>query len=161
MKLPDFPAAHAASTGSKLSFATSSPLPYRSFFKFCNFGKFCIGTATLGLTLNAVAAEPDPGAASNKGGSLGGATTVAPTISPEGPTTGIPGKFEWSQKPAVSAPPRPGMFSIAPTGPGYYSLMDHISGNKRNAAPVFPYAPYALMTTPAFDMNFHYLEKPE
>ena len=52
------------------------------------------------------------------------------------------------------------MFSIPPSGPGYYSLSDHITGNKRQGAPVSPYAPYALMTTPAFDMDFRYLEKP-
>ncbi len=117
--------------------------------------RLCLGIATWGLAFHGFAAEP----------SLSGSTTVAQaqTTAQTEATSAAPttsNKFDWSKQPPISAPPRPGMFSIPPTGPGYYSLSDLITGNKREGAPVFPYAPYALMTTPAFDMDFRYREKP-
>ncbi|SDW33805.1 Alginate export [Nitrosomonas communis] len=70
-------------------------------------------------------------------------------------------KFNWSQTPPVTPGPRPGLFVMPPTGADYYSLLDLMTGNKREAPPVAPYAPFALLTTPAFDIDFRYLEKPE
>lgn len=110
----------------------------------------------LSLTLQVLqvsAADPAPA----------GSTTVAPTTSqaPTPTSSDRSNRFDWSKVPPVTAPSRPGMFTIAPSGPGYYSLWDHITGNKRENPPVSPYAPYALMTTPAFDIDFRYLEKPE
>ena len=58
-----------------------------------------------------------------------------------------------------SAPP-PGMFTMPPSGSNYYTLKDQVTGKKRDAPPVSPFAPYALMTTPAFDLDFRYMEKP-
>ena len=69
-------------------------------------------------------------------------------------------KFDWKKVPPVAASPRPGAFVIPPSGPGYYSVLDLITGNERKAPPVSPYAPYALQTTPAFDIDFRYLENP-
>ena len=74
------------------------------------------------------------------------APTTAPPVGATTPPAGA--KVDWSKVPPVTAPPRPGMFSIPPTGPGYYSLWDVVTGNEREAAPVAPYAPYALTTTP-------------
>ena len=115
--------------------------------------RLCLGIATWGLAFHGFAAEP----------SLSGSTAVAQTQTTQAEATSAAPtastKFDWSKQPPVSAPPRPGIFSIPPTGPGYYSLSDLITGNKREGAPVFPYAPYALMTTPAFDMDFRYREK--
>src|SRR5690606_5709358 len=54
-----------------------------------------------------------------------------------------------------------GMFSAPPSGPGYYSLWDLITDNKRENRPVRPYIPMALMPTSAFDIDFRYLENPE
>jgi hypothetical protein len=109
----------------------------------------------LSLTLQTSAADPAPA----------GSATVVPAISEaSSPATGSDGssrRFDWSKVPPVTAPSRPGMFIIVPSGPRYYSLWDHITGNKRENPPVSPYALYALMTTPAFDIDFRYLEKPE
>ena len=69
-------------------------------------------------------------------------------------------KFNWSQTPAVTPMPRVGIFTIPPAGPGYYSLWDLMTGNKREAPPVSPYAPFALLPTSAFDIDFRYLDKP-
>lgn len=108
----------------------------------------------LSLTFQASAADPAP---------AGSATVVPATSQTPIPATGSDGsrRFDWSKVPPVTAPSRPGMFIIAPSGPRYYSLWDHITGNKRENPPVSPYALYALMTTPAFDIDFRYLEKPE
>jgi hypothetical protein len=118
--------------------------------------KYWVGAAIVGLPAQVFAAEPaaEP--------PLSGSTTVAPETPavPKAQTTST-GHFDWSKVPPVTAPSRPGLFTIAPSGPGYYSLWDHVMGNKREKPPVSPYAPYALMTTPAFDIDFRYLEKPE
>ena len=113
--------------------------------------KWCLGAGTLGLACHVFAADPAP--AANAAG-----TPAAPAAAPATPTAGAP--FDWSKAPPVTAPPRPGMFSIAPTGPGYYSLWDVVTGNERQAPPVAPNAPYALMTTPAFEIDYRYMEKP-
>jgi hypothetical protein len=70
------------------------------------------------------------------------------------------GKFDMSKVPPVTAPSRPGLFMLPPTSPGYYSLWDMATGNKREKPPVAPYLPFALMTTPAFDVDFRYLDTP-
>jgi hypothetical protein len=118
---------------------------------------FCLGVGTLALAFEGFAAEAAPA----------GNTAAAPATQPQaGGTSGTAdkqpasGAFDWSKMPPVTAPPRPGLFTIAPSGPGYYTLMDQLTGKKREAPPVSPYAPYALMTTPAFDMDFRYMEKP-
>ncbi|SET34346.1 Alginate export [Nitrosospira multiformis] len=109
----------------------------------------------LGLTLQVSAADPAPA------GSTPVAQTTSEAPAPATSSDGSSGRFDWSKVPPVTAPSRPGMFIIAPPGPGYYSLWDHITGNKREGPPVSPHALYALMTTPAFDIDFRYLEKSE
>jgi hypothetical protein len=119
---------------------------------------FCLGAGTLVvLAFDGFAAEAPPA----------GNTAAAPTAQPKAVGTTetaskqpASGAFDWSKQPPVTAPPRPGLFTIAPSGPGYYTLMDQLTGKKREAPPVSPYAPYALMTTPAYDMDFRYMEKP-
>lgn len=69
-------------------------------------------------------------------------------------------KFNFSQTPPVTPMPRVGIFGIPPAGEGYYSLLDLVTGKKREAPPVSPYAPFALLPTSAFDIDFRYLEKP-
>lgn len=70
-------------------------------------------------------------------------------------------KFDMSKVPPVSVPSRPGLFLLPPAGSGYYSFWDLITGNKREKPPVAPYAPFALLTTPAYDIDFRYLDNPD
>ncbi|MDE2367261.1 MAG: hypothetical protein KGM95_10045, partial [Betaproteobacteria bacterium] len=102
MKLPDFPASRTSKAGSKTFSATN-----RSFLKFS------LGAGALSLAFQVFAAEPAP--------SGGTAVTPATTATPAAPATpatpATSGKFDWSKQPPVTAPPRPGAFSIAPTGP--------------------------------------------
>lgn len=67
--------------------------------------------------------------------------------------------FDWSQTPYVTPPPRPGLFVKPPTGPGYYSLLDWLTDQRRDKRPASPYPPSALSTTPAFDADFRYLDQ--
>src|SRR5687768_16005226 len=157
MHPPVSPASHAIRAAQPNTFSTAFAIRIPGLFL-----KSCVGAAMLCLALQALAADPAPA----------GSTTVAPAAqetSPPAASAASPSpatpqndtRFDWSKVPPVTTPSRPGMFTIAPSGPGYYSVWDHVSGNKRQTPPVSPYAPYALMTTPAFDIDFRYLEKPK
>ncbi len=82
---------------------------------------------------------------------------AAETPPPEEPTTNT--KFDWSKTPAVSPMPRLGGFIVPPSGPGYYSLWDHITGTQRKGPPISAYAPFGLFPTSSFDLDFRYLDK--
>ena len=84
----------------------------------------------------------------------------APASSAVASTAATSGEFDKSKVPPVSIPSRPGLFLLPPAGPGYYSLWDMITSNKREKPPVAPYAPFALLTTPAYDIDFRYLATP-
>ena len=67
--------------------------------------------------------------------------------------------------PVVTKGPRPGGFIIPPSPkakeyPGQWSFLDFVTGKNRTTKPVSPYAPFALKSTPASDINFRYLDKP-
>src|SRR5688572_4531477 len=47
--------------------------------------------------------------------------------------------FDFKNVPPVRVFPRPGMFPIPPTGPGYYSLLDAVHGKCREKPPQFGY----------------------
>ncbi len=74
-------------------------------------------------------------------------------------------KFDWTKQPPHTKAPRPGVFVVPPspkdtTYPKHYSLWDFLTQTERETKPTQPYAPFALQTTPAFDINFNYLEDP-
>jgi len=77
------------------------------------------------------------------------------------PTTadGCP-PLDWSTLPHYRPAPRPGNFPIPPTGCGFYSLHDALTGQAREAAPKFAYPPNALMPPSLFDADFRYVENP-
>lgn len=105
--------------------------------------KFCLGAGILGLTFQ-VLANP---------------TTATPKNTAEAPLV-VESKFDWSKVPPVTPMPRPGSFTVPPSGPGYYSLWDLLTGNERKAPPVAPYAPFGLLPVSSFDVDFRYMEKP-
>ena len=149
MNLPSCPASSAIDRSHAKTFPSTSEIP-----PLWSLSKLCTGVGALSLAFQVFAADPPPAPA--------GSTTVAPTTAPPpGAATPPPGaKVDWSKVPPVTAPPRPGMFTMPPSGPNYYTLKDQVTGKKRDAPPVSPFAPYALMTTPAFDLDFRYMEKP-
>ncbi|MDO8894911.1 MAG: alginate export family protein [Nitrosomonas sp.] len=106
----------------------------------------CLGIMCLGSQAQAQApanTNPNPPAAATT------ATAAAPSAD-----------YDRSKVPPVTAASRPGLFVLPPTNPGFYSLLDLITGNKREKPPVAPYAPFALLTTPAYDIDFRYLDTP-
>ncbi|MCI0457855.1 MAG: alginate export family protein, partial [Gemmataceae bacterium] len=67
----------------------------------------------------------------------------------------------WKKVPPVRIFPPPGNISVPPSGPGYYSLRDLVTGTYRDKPPRFPYPPFALMSPSFFDADFRYLEDPK
>lgn len=70
------------------------------------------------------------------------------------------------QVPVVTKAPRPGGFVVPPGPeateyPNQYSLWDFVTQKNRTTKPTQPYAPFALQTTPAFDIDFSYLDNPD
>ncbi len=104
--------------------------------------KFCLGVGILGLTFQ-VLANP---------------TAVAPKNTAATPV--VESKFDWSKVPPVTPMPRPGVFIVPPSGPGYYSLWDLLTGNERKAPPVAPHAPFGLLPVSSSELDFRYMEKP-
>lgn len=70
-------------------------------------------------------------------------------------------KWPWQNIPPPYAWPPLGWMFQRPTGPGYYSLRDYLTGNYRQKPPPFPWPPFGLDIIPMYDANFLYLEKPD
>ena len=70
------------------------------------------------------------------------------------------GGFDFKNVPPVRPATRPGMFPNPPTGPGYYSLLDVLTGECRQGPPKYPYPRFALMPPSFFDADFRYLDDP-
>ncbi|MBX3616166.1 alginate export family protein [Nitrosomonas sp.] len=104
------------------------------------------------LTFPVHATSPAPASATP------GAAPATSSTTAEKPADGA---FDMSKVPPVTVPSRPGLFMLPPAGPGYYSLWDMATGNKREKPPVAPYAPFALLTTPSYDIDFRYLDTPD
>jgi hypothetical protein len=117
------------------------PLGRHTTRAHCWLSKFCLGTAILGLSFQVLA---------------------NPTTPPKD-AAAVPAaesKFDWSKVPPVTPMPRPGVSITPPSGPGYYSLWDLLTGKERKAPPVAPYAPFGLLPTSSFDIDFRYMAKP-
>lgn len=69
-------------------------------------------------------------------------------------------RIDWSKYPATIDPmPRPGIFPIPPSGPGYFSVFDQVRGQRRPAAPKSGYAPFAINAWPFFNADWRYVEE--
>lgn len=65
----------------------------------------------------------------------------------------------WAELPPVRVFPRPGNFTIPPTGCGYYSLLDFLRGELREKRRPSPYIPFALTPYSMFDLDYRFLDK--
>lgn len=72
--------------------------------------------------------------------------------------------------PPAAAPPAPkwvtpfprlGYFVVPPTGAGYYSLLDHLRGDERQAPPKYPYPRFGIIPQSYYDVNWSYLKDPK
>lgn len=68
--------------------------------------------------------------------------------------------LDWSKVPSILPIQRPGLFPVPGTGPGYYTALDWLTGQKSEKAPRFPFGPIGLNPTSFFDYDFRYLEDP-
>lgn len=68
---------------------------------------------------------------------------------------------DWKKVPPIHVFPRPGFFTILPSGPGYYSLADEVHGCCRKDRPKDGYQAFALQPFSFFDADFRYLEDPK
>jgi hypothetical protein len=85
----------------------------------------------------------------------GGSTMLAPAAPAADPLPAF-----WKNVPPVYPIARPGDFTVPPTGPGYYSLLDCLTGTERQAPPKYPYPAFALIQPPLFNFSFAYLDDP-
>jgi hypothetical protein len=95
--------------------------------------------------------------------------TVAPATQPAQPAAPgdaqpVPcdGGFDWTKVPRVRPTPRLGFFPVPPAGAGFYSLLDEIRGDWREAPPRYPYPRTSAIIAPFYDLdNFAYLDDPK
>jgi hypothetical protein len=67
----------------------------------------------------------------------------------------------WANVPPVRVIPPLGVYFNAPTGPGYYSLLDVLHHEYRDKPPRYLYSPIFSIVYPFFDADFRYLDNPK
>ena len=82
------------------------------------------------------------------------------------PTTAPKPKPPNKNSPFAGTPPhlifaRLGLYPVFPTGPGYYSAADVLTGNYRQKPPPFPWGRISLKPFPFYDADFRYLDDPK
>jgi hypothetical protein len=69
-------------------------------------------------------------------------------------------KTFWETVPPISPYPRPGNFFIAPSKPGYYTILDLLRGRQLQNRPKNPYLQWGQNPNPFFRVDFTYLDDP-
>jgi hypothetical protein len=75
-------------------------------------------------------------------------------------STGGPKTF-WETVPPITPYPRTGNFFVAPSGPGYYTLLDLLRGNELEDRPHNPYLQWGQNANPSFNLDFRFLDNPD
>jgi Alginate export len=68
---------------------------------------------------------------------------------------------DWTKIPPVRPHPRPGYFTIPPSGCGAYSFLDALNGCCRDKPPIMPWGSFAFYQPSFYDTDFRYLDKPD
>ncbi|MCI0461396.1 MAG: alginate export family protein [Gemmataceae bacterium] len=110
-----------------------------------------------GPTISAPVATAEAGAAPNPGTTPEAGAPTPHSEAPKEPEC----KNPWAKVPPVRPLTRTGPFPMPPTGPGYYSLSDHVHHAYREKPPQYGYPPVALVQSSSFDLDFRYLEDPK
>ncbi len=96
---------------------------------------------------------PQPGAPA------AGPGTPAPILTPQEGAPAKPAPQTWHGYPMRTLPlALPGAFPIAPSGPGYYTLLDQIRDTPGQGPPRFANSKVGPTPLPFFDTNFTYLD---
>ncbi|MBI3823148.1 MAG: alginate export family protein [Planctomycetes bacterium] len=88
-------------------------------------------------------------------------TTEAPKVIVAPPAIPDCPKSAWYVNPPYRSTPRVGFFPIPPTGCGYYSVADMLTGESGDKAPKSGYPPFALNNTPFYEADFRYVDDPK
>ena len=84
---------------------------------------------------------------------------VAPFAQPASRTPAADQQF--ANTPPTLIFPRLGLYPVPPTGPGYYSALDFLTGEYRQKPPPFPWGRISLKPFPFYDTDFRYLDDPQ
>lgn len=103
---------------------------------------------------SATAQQPSQVAAARVDARPSSAPPAAPQPKPKKPA----GPF--ANTPPSGVFPRLGLYPIPPTGPGFYSGIDWLTGNYRSQPPPFPWGRISLKPYPFYDVDFRYLDDP-
>ncbi len=76
------------------------------------------------------------------------------------PRTEGPKTFWETVWPTIVPYPRIGNFNVAPSGPGYYTLYDYLTGKQLQERPKNPYLQWGQNANPFFNVDFRYLDNP-
>ncbi|WP_168218817.1 alginate export family protein [Limnoglobus roseus] len=104
------------------------------------------------------AEQPPAAAAENAAGPITGGgqrSFSGPTEKPKAK------KSFWETVPSIQPYPRAGNFNNAPTGPGYYTILDAVRGNLLKDRPKNPYLQWGQNPNPFFNVDFRYLDAPD
>jgi hypothetical protein len=85
----------------------------------------------------------------------------APKADADKPKADDPPPSCWEKVPPIPVFAPPGFFPVLPTGPGYYSLLDLVTGTYREAPPQYGYPRFAIMMPSFFNADFRYLDSPK
>jgi hypothetical protein len=92
----------------------------------------------------------------------------APTIAgPSGGQQAPPGEGSdpnapwWTRVPNVQPFPPMGHTIIPPTGPGYYTFLELLRGDRRQAPPKYPYPRFGIIPWSFFNADWRYLDRSE
>lgn len=99
--------------------------------------------------------------AAAKGAAEGKAVLLPPVDTPPCNACDACGGFDFKKVPPVRIFPRPGDFPIPPSGPGYYSLLDQLTGTCREKPPRYGYPAFGLMAPGIYEADFRYLDDPK
>jgi hypothetical protein len=100
------------------------------------------------------AEEPEQPAPEEEAPSLGGPSGA------ERPGAVEAGPFApwWTRVPNVQPFPPPGNTIIPPTGPGYYTFLELLRGDYRQAPPRYPYPRFGIIQFPFYNADWRYLD---
>jgi hypothetical protein len=65
----------------------------------------------------------------------------------------------WTRVPNVQPFPPPGNTIIPPNGPGYYTLLELLRGDERDAPPRYPYPRFGIMMFSFYNADWRYLDQ--
>lgn len=155
-------------TGAGLA-ALSTPVTARDSVPELPIDPVIIRVSSAGESSPPAKAPPPPPALLPPASSLQNSAAPAPatTAPPSTPAPACCGSaccecgVDWTKIPPVRALPRPGYFTIPPTGCGYYSFLDQLNGCCREKPPIMPYGFFGFYQPSFYDTDFRYLDKPD